>query len=81
MNIEALYSQAALAQAAYAEDLFFGHPEGNKLTADACKMTQAQAEAFAKEWLVIDQYTAPSFLGMTGSGFSATVFQNIKTKE
>ena len=74
MNIEKLYLQAELAQAAYALDLFPGVPDTKKLTASTCGMTETQAEAFAKQWIVIDQYTEPP---LTGSGFSATVFQYI----
>jgi len=84
MNITTLYQQAELAQAAYAKNLLPGAPSIRALT-DA-GMTQTQAEAFAKEWRVVDQYTAPAdsvpiFGEVTGSGFSATIFQNIETKQ
>jgi hypothetical protein len=38
-----------------------------------------QATAFVEKWEVIDQYTAPQALGLTGIGFSATVFRNLDT--
>ena len=67
---EILFQQSALALAAYAKDLHFGIT--GQPYADALKeagMTQTQAEHFAAEWSVVDQYTD------SGSGFSATVFE------
>ena len=80
-TITSLFQQAQLAEAAYAN--FFDN-SGNLITTNAglvtaltdSKFSQAQATAFTNEWSVVDQYTAPSFLGLTGSGFSATVFKN-----
>ena len=74
--IQELFQQAELAEAAYADF------SADRLPLDALQdenngggFSKTQAEAFDKEWRVIDQYTAPSTLGLTGSGFSATVFQ------
>lgn len=80
-TIQDLFQQAQLAEAAYAN---FRDSEGNLIIdVDGVKtalrnegMSTAQATALANEWSVVDQYTAPSFIGMTGSGFSATVFKN-----
>jgi hypothetical protein len=73
MNMETLYQQALLAQAAYVINLFPDDPAIiNKLTADSCGMTQTQAERFAEEWRVVDQYT-------DASGVSATVFEEKAT--
>lgn len=93
-TISELFQQAQLAEAAYAN---FFDSAGNLITSktgitaalisagfsknSSDPTLSAQASAFVKEWTVVDQYTAPSTLGLTGSGFSATVFKNITTGE
>jgi hypothetical protein len=85
-TIQELFQQAQLAEAAYAS---FFDDAGFLVTTDAQVKTAltiggfspSQADDFVAHWQVVDQYTAPSFLGLTGSGFSATVFQNIATGE
>lgn len=81
-----LFDQAQLAEAAYGE--FLGDHGELLSSSDAVKaalqvegMSTTQATAFITDWQVVDQYTAPSFLGLTGTGFSGTVFQNIQTGE
>ncbi len=83
-TIQDLFQQAQLTEAAYAN--FFN--DAGVLATDDNSVKAAlqnegfsttQAAAFVAQWRVIDQYTAPSTLGVTGTGFSATVFQNIAT--
>jgi Ca2+-binding RTX toxin-like protein len=89
-TIQNLFEQAQLAEAAYANfiDPQTGLPyTTTKGITDALQdhsnnlnFSTAQATAFANEWRVVDQYTIPTgMLGLSGSGFSATVFQNIAT--
>ncbi|MDP2811730.1 MAG: hypothetical protein Q8O34_16455, partial [Rhodocyclaceae bacterium] len=83
-TIQGLFQQAQLAEAAYAN---FRDNAGNLITTNAGviaslqnkNFSESQATAFISTWQVIDQYTAPSFLGLTGTGFSATLFKNIQT--
>ena len=73
MDIEALYFEALLAQAAYADGLeadMTGERLAEKLMA-VKGMTTAQAEYFASIYKVVAQQNT------TDSGFSATVFQRI----
>lgn len=80
MNIQNVFQQALLAEAAYAN---FYDKGGNFLTTDVGLktalqnegMSASQATTFLTRWIIIDQYTAPSSLfGQTGTGFSATLF-------
>jgi len=81
--IQDLFQQAQLAEAAYADLLKNGVlvAGANDLEAAlvANDFSPAQASAFVEQWRVVDQYTASSWGGFAGSGFSATVFQNIST--
>lgn len=88
-TITDLFQQSQLAEAAYAN---FIDDSGNLLTTtDGVRKAlidsgfskgpdgqSTQATVFVAEWQVVDQYTAPSFLGITGTGFSATLSKNIK---
>lgn len=65
------YIQAQLALAAYGTFTPRQNPSIGSLTADAVGMTETQAEIFAAQWFVVDQYTDPA------TGLSATVFAPI----
>ncbi|MDR1275005.1 MAG: hypothetical protein LBL72_01230, partial [Candidatus Accumulibacter sp.] len=82
-TIKQYFQHAELAQAAYATFSSTGVIAADNLTDDevGAGMSSAQAEKFAATWKVVDQYIAPSVGGLTGSGFSATIFQNISTGE
>ena len=82
--VENWYEHSELAMAAYAvlwseiTDVAYR----DALVHKDVGMTAAQAAEFAKKWRVIDQYTAPAvsvplFGEITGSGFSATVFERL----
>jgi hypothetical protein len=79
-TIKQCFNYAELAQAAYGT---FPSTTINTswLTHSKVGMSSAQAEKFVATWKVVDQYIAPSTEGNAGSGFSATVFQNISTGE
>ncbi len=79
MDIKALFEEALLAQAAYA---YFSKPgmKDNELVAallsdEDNNITQAQAEYFASNFIVVQQDNN------TETGFSATLFQNIESGE
>ena len=82
----AISKEAQLAEAAYAN--FFSN-SGALLTSEADviaalianKFSEAQATAFAARYQVVSQYTAASFFGLTGTGFSATVFLDTTTNQ
>ena len=92
-TIQNLFQQAQLAEAAYANFFdTFGNlitsDDGVKATLiatgfskDPNNLTQStQATAFVADWGVVDQYTAPDGGAFgTGTGFSATLFQNKTT--
>lgn len=69
-TIQNLFQQAQLAEAAYADFSVLGVSTKDALIAE--KFSPAQATAFVAEWQVIDQ------IPDTASGFSATIFKNIK---
>lgn len=86
-SIVDLFEQTQLSEAAYTN--FFDNA-GNLLTAnDLLKtalqnegMSAAQATEFLKHWRVADQYSAPTgILGLSGSGFSATVFERLNENQ
>lgn len=77
-TIQDLFQQAQLAQAAYADFTLGLSTEAALTNPDTgAGFSNAQATAFTTHWRVVDQYTAPVVLGVTGSGFSATVFESI----
>ena len=83
-TITSLRQKAQLAEAAYAN--FSGMDSlSNKsdieraLTTGDGKFSLSQATAFTDHWRVIDQYDNTAWGGLVGTGFSATVFQNIDT--
>lgn len=69
-TVQNYFTQAELALAAYA-DLVTAEPNVAKLK-DA-GMSQVQADRFATQWRVIDQYSPVS------SGLSATVFEEVSS--
>ncbi|MDR1275002.1 MAG: hypothetical protein LBL72_01215 [Candidatus Accumulibacter sp.] len=73
------YQHAELAQAAYGTFSPVGTIDLGALTHENVGMPESQATEFSATWKVVDQYTAPSTDGNAGSGFSATMFQNIST--
>lgn len=85
-NIQDLFQQAQLAEAAYA---IFLDSSGNLLTnkddikaalqdqGNSMTFSDAQATAFINDWRVVDQYTNSSWGGLVGTGFSATVFERL----
>ncbi|TNC96536.1 MAG: outer membrane adhesin-like protein, partial [Rhodocyclaceae bacterium] len=77
-----LFQQAQLAEAAYANfagmNAFTPKSEIERaLTTGDGAFSVAQATEFVTHWRVVNQYTVPSFFGLTGSGFSATVFESL----
>ncbi len=68
-DIAALYKQAELALAAYA-DLAPGTPNSDAL--QRAGMTEPQAIKFERDWKVVDQKNSPS-------GLSATIFKEVST--
>jgi|688.fasta_scaffold1590224_1 hypothetical protein len=66
MNIVDLYMQAELALAAYAKNLSPGTPDIEALKDRGQGMSATQANRFAEQWNVIDQFTD------SASGVSAT---------
>ncbi|MDP3088509.1 MAG: hypothetical protein Q8M99_10035 [Methylotenera sp.] len=70
-----LFEQAQLAEAAYAD---FADP--NKTRLQALKdqgFSDAQAAEFVLHWKVVSQYNNSQYLGLVGTGFSATVFEKL----
>lgn len=88
-SIGTYYTNAELAMAAYA-DLSAGRPAESRLV--DIGMSDSQAEQFADNWTVIDQYDGAvekSFIDELGeehfyinhTGLSVTLFQNSETGE
>ncbi|TPH14225.1 hypothetical protein [Litorilituus lipolyticus] len=79
MDINKLFDEALLAQAAYADELPPGMAEEQLINAlkalEPKGLTQAQAEYFASKYIVVQQDNNLE------TGFSATLFQNIETGE
>lgn len=84
--LETLFGKSQLAEAAYSN--FINASTGTVFNTDAQvqavlvdgEFSISQAANFVTQWRVLDQYTAPSnSLGFGGTGFSATLFQNIHT--
>ena len=72
-SIQNLFQQAQLAEAAYAD---FSNPDVQKALTNA-GFSSAQAVEFVAHWRVIDQYdNSTGLIGLFGTGFSATLFQN-----
>jgi hypothetical protein len=84
-TIQNLFQQAQLAEAAYTNlTSAIGNQTAFKQALDVANggsFSPAQAAAFVTDWRVVDQYTATGLFGQTwtGTGFSATLFQNITT--
>ena len=80
-SIANLYQQAQLAEAAYADFTNSQIPPATALQTGDSKFSAAQAAEFVSHWRVVDQYTATGWFGAswTGTGFSATLFQNTDT--
>ena len=77
MNINLLFNEALLAQAAYATGFVKGMTGSDLITVllKVGGVTQAQAECFSSKYVVIQQTENQE------TGFSATLFQEIATGE
>jgi len=82
-TIQEQFEQTQLAEAAYST---FTDPKTGVLYTNTADIQTAleedgfsatQASEFVNNWSVVDQYTTPSILGMTGTGFSATLFEKL----
>lgn len=77
-----LFDQAQLAEAAYAK---FIDNTGSLITTKTAVATalqdqgfsESQAAEFVKHWKVVSQYNNSQYLGLVGTGFSATVFESL----
>lgn len=78
-TIQDLFQQAQLAEAAYAN--FSAFPNNPIGALEEEGMSHAQATDFLTHWRYVDQFTEPSILGMTGSGFSATLFEKLDANQ
>ncbi|HQW21641.1 MAG TPA: hypothetical protein PLI90_13345, partial [Rhodocyclaceae bacterium] len=78
-SIQELFQQAQLAEAAYADFSVPGVGLKDALISEG--MSEPQATEFTNNWREVDQYTATGWIGQTwtGTGFSATLFQNKNT--
>src|SRR4029079_7491435 len=84
-SINSSFQKSQLAEAAYAD--FINPSTGGIFITDAgtegaltsATFSASQAGEFVSQWRVVDQYTAPVVVGVIGTGFSATLFQNLET--
>jgi hypothetical protein len=73
-TIQALFQQAQLAEAAYAN--FSAYIEDPKAALIAGEFSAAQAAAFVEQWTVVHQFSATCGMFGDRSGFSGTLFRN-----
>jgi hypothetical protein len=81
--ITSLFDQAQLAEAAYANfwdselNVLITNPEDVKTALIAQGFSATQTTEFVKHWRVVDQYNNSQYLGLVGTGLSATVFERL----